>query len=173
MFPRFLATERYDVVEVQVPASSKSIIPITDQPQLRSDQTQDIIIQAIETFCVFDMPVTPTNNPLCTDVQMINAFLTLYVNGEESLYRIGLQQLHRIANAVNATPANIPYNWDLFKLDNVQIDWQKCHVDYPAGFGANTAFSFLFGIHYKKLPPGTMARIQQIQQANYCNIKAS
>jgi len=158
MFPRFFGTSRFDIVEVPIPANAtKDDYPFPDQPQLRTDQTQDIIIQAIDCYTVLDASVSNTGGTMPTAAQFIKASVTFYVEGEESLFGIPLSQLHRFSGTV------VPSVFDIPTFDNVQIDWQKSFVTTPGGYGGNAAFVFQFGIHYVKYPPGTWYKMQQIR----------
>jgi hypothetical protein len=159
MYPQFDATRRYEMLEIQIPANSTATrFNVPDQPQLRTDQDADIIIQAIETFDVLGIPLSPNNVPVATQAFLQQTYLTLYVEGEESLYRIPLIQIKRIANEAAASP----YQWILQKLKNVQVDWTKSYFFTPVAYGAGVfaTFSFLLGVHYEKLPTGTMAKIR-------------
>jgi hypothetical protein len=158
MYPQFQATKRYELIELQIPLNSTATrFNIPDQPQLRTDQDADIAIQGIETFDITGVPLSPNNVPVATLAFLQQTYLTLYVEGEESLYRIPLIQIKRIANE----SATSPYQWTLQKLKNVQVDWTKSYVFTPAAYGAGVfaSFSFLFGLHYVKLPPGVLAKI--------------
>jgi len=162
MYPQFQATKRYELLEIQIPAASTATrFNVPDQPQLRTDQDADIIIQGIESFDTNGIPFSPNNIAMATAAQLQQTYLTLYIDGEESIYRVPLLSLKRIANEVNAG-VNNPYVWDLFKLRNVQVDWTKSYFFTPNSYSAvapNATFSFLLGVHYYKLPPGTMAKI--------------
>ena len=173
MFPRFDSTTRFSVVEIEIPANStKQTFKIDDQPDLRTDQEYDILIQGIETYTEDDLPFTWTGTPMASLAQLKLTYLTLYIDGEDNIYRMPLIQLHRIANAQTAAPVNVPYVYDMPRFNNVEISWDKCTLDAPPiGYGgANTLFSFQLGIHYLRLPPGTAAKLKAIQMANYCNL---
>lgn len=162
MYPEFQATKRYELLEIQIVAASTATrFNIPDQPQLRTDQDADIIIQGLETFDINGIPLSPNNVALPTAEQLQQTYLTLYIDGEESVYRVPLLSLKRVANEVGGG-VNLPYTWQLFKLRNVQVDWTKSYFFTPASYSAiapNATFSFLLGVHYYKLPPGTVAKI--------------
>jgi hypothetical protein len=172
MFPRFHATARYELIEVQVPANlTQTRFNVPDQPQLRTDQDADIIIQAIETFDVLAVSLSPNNVAVIPVAFMLQTFLILYVMGEESTYRVPLNQLIRIAGR-GGTGVPAPFNYELQKLKNLQVDWTKSYFMTATPFAGGTfpTFSFLLGVHYDKLPPGTMAGIRQAEYNNYCNV---
>lgn len=177
MFPQYKGIARYDKVEVTIPNNyTSNYINVPDQPQLRSDQDQDIIIQAIETFTQFDQALSDTGKTMPTVAQLVDTMLVLYIDGEESVFNVPLVQLHR-AIAVDGSGDQVPYVRDLQTFDNVQVSWDKCKLFNPANLGWNTGgsgtFSFMLGIHYMKLPPGTMVKMKAIRDANYCNLPSA
>ncbi len=171
MYPSYDATDRYEMIETQIPANSTATrFNFNDQPQLRTDQTQDVIIQGMETFTITDIPLSPNAVALPTAAELKATYLVLYVNGEESIYRIPLVKLHTINNftdAFNNAEADTP------RFENLLVDWTKSYFFVPAAYGGGTftTFSFLLGVVYKKLPPGTIGKIRQNQYVGYCNIK--
>lgn len=174
MFPQYKGIARYDKVEIIIPNNfTANFIPIPDQPQLRSDQTQDIVIQAIETFTQFDQALSDTGKTMPTVAQLIATMLTLYIDGEESVFQIPLTQLHRCVS-VDGAGATVPHVRDLQTFDNVMVSWDKCQLFNPANNGWNTGaagqFSFMLGVHYLRLPPGTVKAYKQIRDANYCSL---
>lgn len=171
MYPSYDATDRYELIETQIPANSTATrFNFGDQPQLRTDQTQDVIVQGLETFTITDIPLSPNGVALPTAVELKSTYLVLYVNGEESIFRVPLVKLHTInnfADAFNNGEADTP------RFENLLVDWTKSYLFVPAPYGAGvfTTFSFLLGVVYKKLPPGTIGKIRQNQYVGYCNIK--
>ena len=167
MFPKIQGITRYDKVEVIIPNSfQKNFIKFGDQPQLRSDDQYDIAIQAIETFTQFDQSVSQSGNTMPTVAQLIESALTLYIDGEQQGFLIPLVQLHR-AVAVDGSGDQVPYVRDLQLFNNVEVSWEKCNLNCFAANGWNTGasgtFSFEFGIHYVRLPAGTLAKVRQQQ----------
>jgi len=171
MFPKFGGTTRYDKVEVNIPNSyTKNFIAFKDQPQLRSDQDYDIVIQAIETFTQFDQALSQSGVVMPTSAQLIATALVLYINGEQSGFNFPLSQLHRV-ESVDGSGNIVPFTRELQILNNLQVSWEKCQLFNPAGNGWNTGasgtFSFEFGVHYLRLPPGTMKKIDAATLATY------
>lgn len=170
MFPKIEATKRYEMIETQIPTNSGATrFNFFDQPQLRTDTTQDVIIQGIETFDVNDVTLSPNNVTLPTKAQLQQAYIVLYVDGEESIYRIPLIQLHRVNNFADPW---VQYE-EMPKFENLMVDWTKSYIFTPSPFSAGVfaTFSILLGVHYRKLPPGTMGKIKQNEYNAYCNIK--
>jgi hypothetical protein len=169
MFPKFEATRRYEQIETQVQANSTiTRIPFNDQPQLRTDQTRDVIIQGLETFTVTDVTLSPNNIAVVTAAFLKQTYLVLYVDNEESIYRIPMLQLHRISNLADPFifSGEMPP-----KFENIFVDWTKSYFFTPTPYagGVFATFSFLLGVHYKILPPGTAAKIRMNEYNLYCN----
>jgi len=173
MFPRYFGTTWYSKVEVNIPSSyTKGEIAFPDQPDLRSDQEFDIAIQAIETFTQFDQALSQSGVVMPTAGQLIATSAIWYVDGNEQEYKMPLVQMHR-AIAVDGNGDVVPYVRDLQLFDNIEVSWDKCKLLNPAANGWNTgvsgSFSFEFGIHYLKLPPGSLAKIKAVTMSNYAN----
>jgi hypothetical protein len=168
MFPKYDACKRFELLEIQIPANSTATrFPVPDQPQLRSDQTQDVITQSMQVYNVTDVPLSPNNVAVVSGANMKQTYLVLYIDGEESIFRIPLTDLHITNNLAD------PYQWEMDLFDNLQVDWSKSYFLTPAAYGggAFATFSFLVGVRYRKLPPGTMGKIKQIEYVNYCKIQ--
>ena len=173
MYPRFAATKRYDLIEVNIPANStQTKFPIPDQPSLRNDENRDCIIQALEIFTSFDVNPSPNNVAVSTDAQILQTYLTLYIGSEESIYRVPLTQLHNMAGSVNAGGNPIPFQFEKQKFKNLMVMWDKCYFSTPVNYGAIFAtFSFLIGVHYMYLPTGTMTNINKVEDQQFCNVQ--
>jgi len=166
MYPSFDATERFELLEIQIPANTtQTRFNIPDQPQLRTDQDADIIIQGIDVYNVLEIPLSANGVAVVSVADMAKTFLTLYVDQEESIYRIPLVQMHRIRNA-GATDFYAP---ELQRFRNIQVDWTKSYF-YSGVAWAQTTFSFLLGVHYMKLPPGTNEKVKAAELSNYMSV---
>jgi hypothetical protein len=154
------AITRYEAVELIIPANAGATrFNFLDIPQLRSDVTKDIIVVGIKTFSAAEKTTDFNGNAVATMAQIQNAELTLYVDGEESIFRIPLTELMNGQNFTNTFFSQIIPD----EFDNLMIDWTKSYITADVPFnmgGANTLFAFLFGINYKRYAPGTMARIK-------------
>jgi hypothetical protein len=151
--------KRYELIELIITANfgaTRQNFP--DIPQLRDDTTQDIIVRAMESFSVDVMPNSPQGNAVATMAQLQNAFLTLYIEGEESVRQIFLPRLCNTAQALSTGLMK----WQNYPTDteDLKVDWNKSYIQFaqpPNTGGANAQFSIMLGVEYKKLPPGTYA----------------
>lgn len=152
------ALKRYELVELVIPAASTGTrFPYPDIPQLRDDTTQDIIICGLEAFPVDALPLAPSGNAVMTFAQMQNSFLTLYVEGEESVRQLPLIRLNPMRQASGTgTTLNVV---ERLPVEYLKVDWNKTYIQAAAPFGTvgapNTQFSIMVGVWYKKLPPGS------------------
>jgi hypothetical protein len=150
--------KRYEMIELVIPAgSTASRFNFQDLPQLRSDVTKDIVVRAIETY---DTPAIPTDfnvNPVATAAQVAIAALTLYIEGEESIFRMPLLKLKNVYNSV----ATNFFTSELNQFENLQIDWTKSYISTPTPFNPEVQFAFIFGIVYQRLKAGTMQKLRE------------
>ena len=151
------AITRYESIELIIPALAPGTrFNFLDKPQLRSDVTKDIIVHGIKTFSVVEKPVDFNGNPVASVAQIQASELTLYVDGEESIFRVPLTELMNSQNFANTFfSQQFPD-----EFDNLMIDWTKSYITTAAPFANASAFAFLFGISYKRFAPGTMAKIK-------------
>jgi hypothetical protein len=152
--------KRWELVDVLVTANNGlSRIPIGDQANLRTDGGQDIVIVGVEFFDINANPLSPiSQNPLPTPAQLANAFLTLYVNQEESIHLIPGNKLNHSRLALS-TSTSI-FQTEETEFNNLYpVQWDKSYLQLGAPFGNNAAFSFLIGVTYWKYPAGVWAEL--------------
>jgi hypothetical protein len=152
------ALKRYELVELVIPAASTGTrFPYPDIPQLRDDTTQDIIICGLEAFSVEAMPLAPSGNTVLSFAQMQNSFITLYIEGEESVRQVPLIRFNpmRQTAAAGAT-FNVV---ERVPVEYLKVDWNKTYIQAAAPYGTalapNMQFSIMLGVWYKKLPQGS------------------
>jgi hypothetical protein len=138
---------KYQLFELAVPAAAAAgqRIYIGDQPQLRSQSGQMVIIESIETFSNVALARSPFSVlTTALNVDIANAILVINVGGFEDLQGVPLALLNRVQGA--ALP-NV-FCQDLFTTDNLyRVDWTKSYVQLngaPSG-----AIAYLFGVRYK------------------------
>lgn len=149
-----LILKRHQLVELPIPAnSSASKFPYPDIPQLRDDTTQDIIIAGLQIYTIENAPKTPNGNTVGTTAQLVNLFLTLYIDGEESVNLIPVMNLQNIFGPTTAGTSM--QTFERLKTDYLKVDWNKSYYSVGTPYLNNAAFSVLLSVYYKKLPPGT------------------
>jgi len=142
-----IKSTKYQLFEVPIPAAAAAgqRIYIGDQPQLRSQSGQMVMIESIETFSNIALarsPFSVLTTALNVDIQ--NAVLVLNVAGYEDIQGVPLAVLNRIQGAV----APNVFCQDLFTLNDLyRVDWTKSYIQLngaPSG-----AIAYLFGVRYK------------------------
>jgi len=147
------------MVELIIPAlATATRFNFPDIPQLRSDVTKDIVVRAIEVYSIEAVPLSFNNNAVTTLANLLKSSLTLYIEGEESIFRIPMVKLLNI----NSNNAAAPVLWldEINQFDNLQIDWTKSYITTPTAYGNAAVFSFVLGISYKRYAPGTMKKLK-------------
>lgn len=141
--------KRYEMIELGGPggiaAGTTNRVNFEDQPQLRTQPNQIIIIRNIEIFLV----TTYSNSQFTPALVGIPAaeipklVLVLSTNGEEAIHYLPLAKLHHIDDGV----VN-PFQWDLQGVDNLYgVEWNKSYVQYSVA-SAGGPYIIPFGISY-------------------------
>lgn len=154
--------KRYELVELVIPANSSGTkFPYPDIPQLRDDTTQDIVIMGLETFSVDSMPLSPNGNAVATMAFLLNSFLILYVEGEESFRQVPLVRLQ--PNWQSLATGLLQGAQETMAVENLRVDWNKSYIQAaaPFGGGANAQFSIMLGVWYKKLRSGEWEELRK------------
>jgi hypothetical protein len=154
---------RFLSIELPVPAGSlatKFSFTDTQTAIMRSDVEKDVAIYSITTYHDLSLPVSVGNNAVATPAQVQNAFLTLYILGNEALKQMSMQ---RFLNQQNAGAANNWNNREYFETAPLRVDWTNSFVELAA---ANVdpdlpAYSFIFEFEYEWLPPGSIGKYLQ------------
>jgi hypothetical protein len=152
--------KRFEQVELLIPAAAAAkTFDFPDIPKLRYDTTQDIIITALETYPAEAIPVAPSGNPVATQAQLQNLFITLYVDDTEGIVNIPMTRLNQIFTGLATSPLLAVLQKQ--GCQNLIVDWSKSFLTVGTPFGDNAAFSVLLGVDYKKLKPGAWATLTQ------------
>jgi hypothetical protein len=125
---------------------------------MRSDGDKDVVIYSITTYHIGSLPLTVNGNVVATEDQVANAFLTLYILGNEQLKQFSLR---RFLNQQNAAADD--YNArEYFNTAPLRVDWTNSFVEFAApGTDDTDAYSFVFEFEYEWLPPGSIAKFLQ------------
>ena len=154
--------KRFEDVELIIPANNTAQkINFPDIPQLRSDVEKDVIVRAIRVYTAEAIPNSFNNNPLLTTALMGKVFLTLYVSGEESIFRIPL--LDMVVQNGNNGATQLFWVDDEKQFENIQVDWTKSYISFSSALGNGAIIVAMFGITYQYLAPGTMNAIRARQ----------
>lgn len=145
---------RTEQIELVIPGGSTATkFNFPDIPQLRSDVTKDIVIRAMRTYNDQIQPLDFNGNTVVSLAQLQGAFLTLYVDGEESTFRVPLTDLLN-SEGILVNPQI--WNREIFSFDDIRVDWTKSYITLAAALGNANPIAFTFQVHYKRYPGGTL-----------------
>lgn len=124
---------------------------IQDQPQLRTQTNQTVIIQAVSAYDGVSVPYTPSGLANATVAEYQESFLVLNVFGYETLQYIPLGDLINQNSADTAVQRF--FNNRLFELNyQSRVDWTKSYILSTQGVASG---AFLIGVHYYVDPDDT------------------
>ena len=130
-------SQKFEFVEVIIPAGvTATRFNFPDLPKLRYTS-----LLAMESYTSNDITQTPTGNTPIAVTDLQNAFLVLYADERQDLYRIPLITLHRTQNT-----ANDPFVRSLFEFVGQKVTWDKSYVEF--GTAPVGQISIPFGVYY-------------------------
>lgn len=100
-------------------------------------------LQAIETYTTNTLSTTPLNNTIPTLAVLKTAYLVLYADERQDIYRVPFLNMNRIQNA-----STDPFVRGLWEFSGQKVTWDKCYVELTAAPGNTTNTSFCFGVYY-------------------------
>jgi hypothetical protein len=130
---------KYEFVEIQVAAGASSQrYAFPDLPKLRYTA-----LQAITTYTTNTLTYCPSGNAIASLTILKNAYLVLYSNERQDLYRIPYLELNRIQNTSNDS-----FVRSLWEASNQKITWDKSYIELATAPTFASAASFAFGVYY-------------------------
>lgn len=140
-----------ELVEIAI-TSGQTSIPIPDQPQLRNQGSEVVVIKGIRLITDKVLAFSPTsgetNAPLA---DLKNASLILYSNGWERGHLIPVLTLNDMADADSANATTIPFNPQATTLaDWENVDWAKSKIQFSNGTSASDNIAIIFQVQYQK-----------------------
>jgi len=148
------------MIELIIPVGTTgNTFAIPDIPQLRDDTTQDIIVVGLETFAIDTCPLSPAGNVVASMAQLENMFLTLYIEDEESIFRLPMPRLQPIWQS--NTAGNLQGGQQTLSIECLRVTWNKSYLTFGEPFAEGLPISVLLGVWYKKLPPLSWGRMRE------------
>lgn len=136
--------QQYEFIEVVIPQSSTATrFYFPDQPQLR-------FVSLLNLVCYTPGVVSASilsGNALLTLANLQKTYLVLYYNDKESVNRIPILELNRVAT--NSATGE-PYSFAITPFAGQQIQWSKSYIQTPSAYsGISSAnFSVCMGVYY-------------------------
>lgn len=145
-------TKRFQFVEINVALNQAagSKLFIKDQPQLRTQTDQLVIIESVETYDNVTLAFSPAGVAMPTTAQLSNVVLNLNINGYDNIQYVPLNVLN--AQASSATGVQRIWNQrGKMEFDNLWgIDWTKSYLQF--GALQTAGISFGLGVYYRVIP---------------------
>lgn len=147
-----MQAKRYQLIETIIPAAGLAQgqqLYFLDQPQLRTQGDQLVIISGIEAFDVNTASAGPSGTTVASEADFKNAYLVLNVAGTDELKYIPWVKLKSIQTT---DPAAAKSSAQLvFELNDIsKIDWTKSYIQAAGAITGNR--SFLLGVYYSYVP---------------------
>jgi len=136
--------QQYEFIEVVIPQSSTATrFAFPDQPQLR-------FVSLLNLVCYTPGVVSASvlsGNALLSLANLQKTYLVLYYNDKESVNRIPILELNRVAT--NSATGE-PYSFAITPFAGQQIQWSKSYIQTPSAYsGISSAnFSVCMGVYY-------------------------
>ena len=133
--------QNYEFIEVVIPQSSTATrFYFADQPQLRFVSMLNLVAY---TPAVVSNSVL-SGNPLLSLANLKNTYLVLYYNDKESVNRIPVLELNRVANTTD------PYSFQITPFSGQQIIWSKSYILTPTAYSSisGSNYSACFGVYW-------------------------
>lgn len=156
------AYKRFENIEFIFPANNTAgKINFPDIPQLRSDTTKEILIRSIRCYSTEDALLSFNQNTMLSQDELGKLFLTLYVDGEESTFRIPMRTLTASGVSVGSgTATDMTWSNAEMQFANISVDWTKSYITLAAQLTSSAQQSLMLGIGYIRCAPGTVLNMK-------------
>lgn len=130
--------EKFEFVEIYVPSGSTATRwSFPDLPKLRYTA-----LLAMEYYSVSAISAAPSGRSPISVANAQKAFLTLYADERQDIYRIPLYNMNRMQASTDPFIRALP----LFK--GQKITWDKSYVEFTTLTAPGSDQSICFGVHY-------------------------
>lgn len=133
--------DKFEFVELVIPGvaggQTGTRFNFPDLPKLRYVSTQ-----GLQCFTNDNTVGTSPSNyaNLAASVTLENAFLSLYCNERQDIWRVPLNVL----NNMNGSHVN----WNIWEMKGQQIVWDKSYVEFGVAPANTTTAAIFFGVYY-------------------------
>lgn len=136
-------TQKFELVELVVtgvtaPGQTGTRWAFPDLPKLRYTS-----LQGISVYTPGTLTTSPIGNPLFAISVLKTAYLTLYANERQDVYRVPLLAMNQIQNS-----ATDPFARGLFEFVGQKVTWDKSYVEFGSAPANTVNTSLLFGVYY-------------------------
>lgn len=135
-------TDKFEFVELLIPGvaggQTGTRFNFPDLPKLRYVTTQGL--QVFNSNNIAN--ISPSGNTnIASTVNLKSAFLSLYCNERQDIWRVPLNALSNIdSNGVTV--------WGIWEMKGQQIVWDKSYVEFGAAPANTSNFAIFLGVYY-------------------------
>jgi hypothetical protein len=130
--------EKFEFVEIYVPSGSTATRwAFPDLPKLRYTA-----LLAMEYYSVSAIPNAPSGRALISVANAQKAYLTLYADERQDIYRVPLYSMNRIQASTD------PFVRPLSLFKGQKITWDKSYVEFTTLTAPGADQSICFGVYY-------------------------
>ena len=130
--------DRFEFVEIYVPANSTATRwAFPDLPKLRYTA-----LLAMELYTVSAVTACPSGRPPISVANTQKAFVTLYADERQDIYRVPLVALNRVQASTD------PFVRALSLFKGQKITWDKSYVEFATLTAPAVDSSIAFGVYY-------------------------
>lgn len=130
--------EKFEFVEIYVPSGSTATRwSFPDLPKLRY-----AALLAMEVYTVTAVTACPSSRPPLSLANYQKAFVTLYADERQDIYRVPLVALNRIQAGSD------PFVRALSVFKGQKITWDKSYVEFTTLTAPAADSSIAFGVYY-------------------------
>jgi hypothetical protein len=130
--------EKFEFVEIYVPnGATATRWSFPDLPKLRY-----AALLGLETYTANNITVCPSGRPILGIAQLQKAFLTLYADERQDIYRIPFLQMNRTQASTD------PFVRAQMQFKGQKITWDKCFIEFGSAPTVAADSSLAFGIYY-------------------------
>lgn len=140
----FFPVRKHEIVEVIIPVgTTKTRFNLPDLQNLRN-----VKLNAVEILSANDMTISPTQNPVVTNLELGRAYLTLQgYNGVEFLHQNPLTTLHYTQGTLIAGQFTQVHQYQK-QFTSQRVNYPKSYIEYFPLVVPVATFSFLISIYY-------------------------
>ena len=156
---------RFQLIEVAVPAAGLAVgqrLYIPDQPQLRTQTNQIIILKRLQPYDNVTNPTTPSGAATVTVANLASSYLVINVAGTETMQFIPFVNL--VNTVTTSTAVQRSYSNSQRLINNItRVDWTKSYIQVGSAIAAGV--SYMIGVDYVSLPDDNSSILGDVEMS--------
>lgn len=130
--------QKFEFVEIYIPSGSTAVrFFFPDLPKLRY-----VALLGMETYTANMITFCPSTRPILGLAQLQKAYLTLYADERQDIYRVPLLSLNR------TQASSDPFVRAFTQFSGQKITWDKSYIEFATTPTVAADSSIPFGVYY-------------------------